>query len=245
MKNHLIPLILFFALVGCKKIDEKDMISNNVSISLDYTLAPRSDYMTPKGLESISDMYYAFYTKYIVGRLLTPTKYVLNFEGVNHHFKTQLIGKWRNNDLITLPEDTYIVSGKSWPKKFQASGDTCYLAIQDTIVVDATTTSLTLKAVYDCYLILFDNSNIAVYSITESPASPEPQETGFHDSQMMKTENFYHIFCRQNNITLDIETLDHVTSSEFILANYTFTIGKYYYFKYVGGAYSLQPMSGK
>jgi len=245
MKNHLIPLILFFALVGCKKIDDKDMITNNVSISLDYKLAPRSDYMATKGLESISTEYNAFYTKYIASRRLTPTKYCLNFEGINHHFKTQaVVGKWKNTDLITLPEDTYIVSGKSWPKKFQASGDTCYLAINDTIIIDANTTSITLKATYDCYLILFDNSNISVYSITESSLAPEPQVTGVHDSQMMKTENFYHIFCRENNLIMSIQTKDNVAAN-YILSDYKFDIGKYYYFEYVNGSYSLQPMSGK
>ena len=116
MKNHLIPLILFFALVGCKKIDEKDMITNNVSISLDYTLAPRSDYMTTKAGSPITEAYNAFFAKYIDSRLLTSATYCLNFEGINHHFKSQVRGKWANKDIITLPEDTYIVSGGSWPK---------------------------------------------------------------------------------------------------------------------------------
>jgi hypothetical protein len=247
MKNHLIPLILFFALVGCKKIDDKDLITNNVSISLDYKLTPRSDYMTTKAGSPITEAYNAFYAKYIDSRLLTPAKYVLNFEGINHHFKTQIIGKWQYKDIVTLPEDTYIVSGKSWAVKYQASGDTCYLSIDDTILVDANTTNITVKATYDCYLLLFDNTYITGYSIIESPLAPEPQITGVHDSQMRKDEKFYHIFCRENNITIDfsLQTGRYGTTSELVLANYTFTKGKYYYFENTNGSYSLQPMSGK
>jgi hypothetical protein len=115
MKTKLFLLILFFTLSCKKPLDDKDMPTNNVSISLDYKLAPRSDYMAPKGLESISDMYNAFYTKYIAGRLLTPVRYSLLFTGVNHHFSTHFIGEWANKDLITLPEDTYIVSGVKPP----------------------------------------------------------------------------------------------------------------------------------
>jgi hypothetical protein len=238
MKTLVFLLLTIMMCIGCTK---EPTDSGNVKISIDYALTPRSADMATKGA-SISDEYQAFFTKYIASRRLTPAKYVLNFEGVNHHFKTQSIGKWANKDLITLPEDTYIVSGGSYPKIFQASGDTCYLAIQDTIIVNATSTSFILKATYDCYLLLFDNSNVALYSITESPQSDESQVTGVHCPYMMKTENFYHIFCRQNNITLDIELLDHLTSSTYVFSNYKFDIGKYYYFEYVNGSYSLQPM---
>jgi hypothetical protein len=244
MEKHLIFLILTLSTLSCTKAPtEKDAITNDARVSLDYKLAPRSDYMITKA--SIGEEYQSFYTKYIASRLLTPTRYALNFTGVNGHFKTTaVVGEWANKDLITLPEDTYIVSGKSWPKEYQASGDTCYLAIQDTIVIDVTTTSLILKATYDCYLLLFDGSNIASYSITESPISPFPEVTGYHDTQMMKTDNLYHIFCRENNIVMSIETLDHVAAN-FIMSDYKFDIGKYYYFQYVNGSYSLQPMNGK
>jgi hypothetical protein len=223
------------------------MITNNVSISLDYTLAPRSDYMTTKAGSPITEAYNAFFAKYIDSRLLTSATYCLNFEGINHHFKSQVRGKWANKDIITLPEDTYIVSGGSWPKIFQASGDTCYLGIQDTIVIDANTANITVKATYACYLLLFDNTGVNGYSITESPQAPEPQVTGVHDSQMRKDEKFYHIFCRENNITIDfsLEGGRYGTVAEIVLANYTFTNGRYYYFEFVNGSYILQPMSGK
>jgi hypothetical protein len=242
MKTQLIRLILIFCMLGCTKIStEKDTTTTNVKVSLDYKLTPRSDYMATKAF-TISEQYQSFYTKYIADRLLTPTCYALNFTGINGHFKTTaVVGKWANKDLITLPEDTYIVSGKSWPKKFMASGDTCYLSIQDTIIINANTTDITLKATYDCYLILFDNSNIAVYSITESPMSDDPAISGEHNPRMMKTENFYHIFCVANNIIMSIETLDHMAAN-FIMSDYKFDLGKYYYFQYVGGTYNLTPM---
>jgi hypothetical protein len=241
MKTKLFLLIALSTLACTKIPDEKDTVTNNVSISLDYKLITRSDYMITKGLSSISDEYQTFYSKYIASRVLTPARYALNFEGINNHFKGQFVGKWKNKDLITLPSDTYIVSGKSWPKVFRASGDTCYLAIQDIIVVDANTTNLTLKAVYDCYLILFDNSNISIYSITESPYINDIGIAGEHNPRMLKTENFYHIFCVANNITVNLETSDHETS-RYDFANYQFTKGKYYYFEYVNGSYTLPPM---
>jgi hypothetical protein len=234
-------LITGALLFGCTKAPiEKDATTNDVTISLDYKLSPKSDYMSTKGV--IGDEYQAFYTKYIAGRILTPARYQLNFTGVDHHFSGQFVGKWKDKDLITLPADTYIISGKSYPKVFRASGDTCYLAIQDTIVIDETTTNLTLKATYDCYLILFDNSNISVYSITESPMSDDPLINGEHNPRMMKTENFYHIFCVANNITVNLETNDQETT-RYIFADYKFDIGKYYYFEYINGSYNLQPMN--
>jgi hypothetical protein len=247
MKTKLFLLISFLALVGCKKVDDKDMPVNNVKISLDYKLTPRSDYMTTKAGSPITEAYDAFFAKYIDSRLLTSAHYYLTFEGINHHFKSQIKGLWASKDLVTLPEDTYVVTGKSWPKEYQASGDTCYLAINDTIVIDANTTNIVVKATYDCYLLLFDNTYITGYSITESPISPEPQVTGWHDSQMRKDEKFYHIFCRENNITVnfDLETGMYGTYATIALANYTFTNGKYYYFGFANGSINLQPMNGK
>jgi hypothetical protein len=238
MKTLIFLLLTIMMCIGCTR---EPTDSGDVKISIDYTLAPRLDYIATKGF-SISEEYQAFYTKYIANRRLTPVHYMLNFTGINHHFRISSVTcTWGNNDLVTLPEDTYIVSGASNPDKYKASGDTCYLDIQDTIVINEKTTNITLKATYGCSLLLFDNSNIASYMMTAVSPTDDPKVMAEHNTKMMKTENFYHIFCRESNLYIVITTLDKVVAN-YELDAYTFDIGKYYYFEYINGSYNLQPM---
>jgi len=267
MKNHLIPLILFFALIGCKKIDDKDMITNNVSISLNYALAPRSDYMAPKGF-SISDEYQAFYTKYIANEILTPKTYSITFEGLNNNVVGRVRGVWGTKQLVTFAPDKYAISGTSWPAKYNICGDTCSLKFCDTIDITQSTTNIILKAYYDCSLILIDTTNVknTNYVISKAWNYSVP----FIDAvkpAMMKTDYFYHTFYNsgamegcspKNEINLNVysKLIDQIgtpydpaaiiyKATTIMLWFYTWETGKYYYFGDSNGSYSLQPMNGK
>jgi hypothetical protein len=257
-----------FVIIGCEKtIITKDELNSivNRNVSINYTLnnSPRviKNNMVNKG--AIDD-YKAFYNKYIVGRILTPKLYSLTFTGINTHSITSIVSeKWSDKRILTLPEEKYIVTGYSKPKcqSFSLSGDTCYFSFNDTIEITQNTTEITLKAIYDCSLILFDTTNIDFIGVGLSNAIEETTldpniristfEGWYCKPTLLKTENFYHLFLFNNdawkankgNLIMSIVKYRGTTVMNVQLGTYSFVPAYYYYFADTNGDYILPPMS--
>lgn len=249
-------LLLFFAIlsfivIGCTKQEQPEP---EVQVSLDYKFTSQSSVISAK---AFSPDYDAFYSKYIVGRLLTPATFDITFTDKTTNFSFQTKGKWSSDKLFTLPSGTYEVVGKS-VSKYASSGDTCMLVFNETIVISPTTTKIVLTAKYDCALLLFDKNTVSSCVMWFNGAggngygygsSPEP-----HTVQKLPaytSEKFVHIFI--NSYTpcttpgYDLWYKLNITRTSGIIAvldfrTYKFTFGKYYYFGDAGNEYILPPM---
>ena len=229
----LLITVLMLCALSCTKIKLTDDIQGSANVSLNYVFYSHTNDITTKSTMTIGEQYKVFYTKYILSQQLTPRIYELIFTSLNTKLKTYINGKWSNKELINFPIGKYIVTGSSKPLKYASLGDTCSLIFQDTISVTTLTTNLTLKANYGCSLLLFDNTNIKSIATVD-----------FGDIKplLLKTEDFYHAFMVDTNEELTITRFD---GSSFILMtnNYSFILGKYYYFADTGGSYILPQMT--
>jgi hypothetical protein len=151
-------------------------------------------------------------------------------------------GVWNKNELFTLPTDTYIVTGVSYPVKQSFMGqnfysDTCYISFNDTIIINENTTNVVLNANYACFLILVDKINVSQTKIN----------IGNPDFLMKCTENFYHVYVNHLYEYTGMSIIKIYDNSGFIsyinLDVFPWKFSKFYYFDSVGGTYSLLPMT--
>jgi hypothetical protein len=267
MKTVLFLLLTIMVCVSCTKEPNEPTNPGNITVILNFGFAS-SGSITPKNTDSYLD----FYNKYITSKILTPKTYEINFYGLNsNHIGTAIFGKWGSKQLVCLPPDRYKVYGTSRPTKYRVCGDTCYFKFNDTITITSTTEDITLKAIYDCSLILFDTTDVGTTKISADTTKwtfPAP----FHNAvkqKMMKTEGYYHTFYfdgAANGVGYDKTILDlNITSrssnlvydsgypinppivmhksTDILLWLYMWTSGKYYYFNSTSNGYNLSPMT--
>jgi hypothetical protein len=234
----------------------------DVKISIDYGF-PSTGNITAKG----ESPYLYFYNKYISSKVLTPKTYSINFTAINLHTAQTVSGQWGSKMLVSLAPDKYAIEGVSQPLKYPVCGDTCYLKFHDTIDITQTSTNITLKAYYDCSLILLDTTDVKSTRFF-ADTTKWSFYTSFHNAvktTMMKTEDFYHAFYFEgaangdgydktqlylNVISRRTETIPSPTgpyvqnkSTTFILWLYEWEAGKYYYFENTDNGYTLTPMT--
>jgi hypothetical protein len=268
MKKLSVLLILAFCTIRCTKIPDaaKDTITNKVSISLDYTFPSRSGDMAAKD----GPTYLDFYNQYISSKILTPRTYYIMFTSLTLHTGTGINGKWGNKVQAYIPPDRYEIDGYSQPTKYQVWGDTCYLKFHDTIDITKTSTDVTLKALYDCSLILLDTTDVK-NTILHADTTKWTYPALFSNTvkkTMMKSGAFYNAFYSNGPangdgyykadlyLTVTSRRIDttyssvhgvqtiyvHNRTGEIVLSLYTWTPGKYYYFSESDNNYNLSPM---
>jgi hypothetical protein len=262
MKTLILLSLIITLCISCTKEPIETTNPGNVKISIDYTFPTNSGSMVTKS----NPIYLDFYTKYIASKLLTPKTYSITFGGLNKNVVGRVRGVWGAKQLVAFPPDRYVISGTSWPTKYNICGDTCSLKFCDTIDITQLTTNITLKAYYDCSLILVDTTNVknTNYVISKAWNYIVPFVDAVK-STMMKTDNFYYTFYNgdamegcspKNNINLNVYSrqIDQIgtpydptaiifKATTILLWFYTWEAGKYYYFGDSNGSYNLQPMT--
>jgi len=235
MKTIIIIILSFFLFFSCTK---KSLLSeSSVKFTIDYGF---NFYSSSMQVKDINVDYTNFYNKYIGGRLLTPYSYNITFVG-SKGLIFNVNGVWKNNDFYTLPEDKYIVTGKSYPISNNYVSDSCYINITDTILISQSTKKIIVKAKYDCYLILVDKSNVNNININMNNIN--------YQGNLKYNEYFYYLFI--NNLgNYDINRMvdlqiwkNNSTSSVVKIDKYPFQYGKYYYLSFINGDYLLPQMS--
>lgn len=211
-------------------------------VSLNYTFAESGNLSRATGAE----VYNNFYKNYIKTKVLTPKSYSLKFTHKETGATATINGLWENKDMVRLVEGTYTVTGSSTPKPksttYQsAPSDTAFLSFNEEIVVTKDMTSLILTAIYDSYLILFDNTNyssINFYHIGN----------GTIDKPLFKTNEVFSLFIRDfsykhNSYIPQIKATRIDNQSITIdLNEFPFEKGKYYYFNDMTNSFDIPPM---
>lgn len=221
-KVYLFILMLSLALFSCKKDVPKDV----VSFKVDYAFKATSGEM----LKSAATDYLAFYNKYIVGKILTPKSYHLEFTGKTKGNKATVDGTWSGSDIITLPADTYTIVGYSYPEGGNTLGDTCYINFNNEVAISKATTTISLTGTYACWLVAFNNS------IGYLNYAWKVGETNYGDA-IGFTEQFSYTFMKSapaggwfynGNITVYNDT--------------SWAVGNYYYYATIGAGYTIPAM---
>lgn len=240
MKKLAIIFAAIAVLAGCEKPTPKPT-PQDVNVTLCYSLdASIGSDMTKSTDAVVFDM---FYRKMKTGEFVAPS-YEITFTETTTGAKYEFSGKWANNDMITIRTGKYRVEGKS-----VANGDyvqeIASLRFEQEIDITASSTSITLNAIYDCFLLAFAKSDIK---------SMRLYYRYYGDSNYKKfftLGDYYYVYA--NGLLYSSEANrkeqacisgDRVNGSIFkiYVGNANLEKGKYYIYNDVSGAFELPKM---
>ena len=226
-----------FAISSC----EKEYIPQDVEFSIDYTFADSGSMTRTMG----SDVYTNFYDKYIKTRILTPKTFDLTFVNKKTGATAKVEGKWDSKDAIRLIEGEYEVSGVSYPQDKKRSegypSDSVYLTFNETIYLHKDSKSITLNAIYDSYLLMFDkeNSSEIIFETYNSGGAKPLYESDSIFTLFIKDLSFGSTGTYTHYIYV---TRKNGSKSEIILDDIPFEKGKYYYFNDMNNSFDIPKM---
>ncbi len=155
----ILVIISTLAFVSCvNNYDSEELQDpNKVKVTFIYTLDTSNSGAMSRATTN-EGVFNEFYEKIKSGELVAPT-YTLTFTEVNTGVVYTFNGVWGNHDLVTLNTGTYRIVGRS-----TADGDNiqekCSFIFDEQIEIDATSDVIKLHANYDCFLLIFNNSQI-------------------------------------------------------------------------------------
>ena len=244
-KSFLMAMLLVIAMsasiTSCTKEETPD-VPQDVTFTLDYTFVESGSMSRATG----NEVYEEFYNEYIKAKMLTPSFYSLTFVNKETGAEATIKGKWDSKDGIRLPEGEYEVTGTSTPreKDFSEWSDSVHLVFNETVSINRGDTNLTLNAIYDSFLLMFDAENTKSISCKNDGFT-----SSVKDDKLSKTDKLFWVFMQQtyykesrnNDYYLTISRIDGQKST-IMLINIPFEKGKYYYFNDMTNSFDLPPM---
>lgn len=242
MFSMMLIMASFVCFTACSN-DDEPYLPQDVEFTLDYTFI-NSGAMAKATRTIGAEVYNDFYEKYIETRKLTPTTYSLTFTNQETGAVATINGRWDKKDGIRLPEGTYNVSGTSIPQEgdFKEWSDSVYLVFNETVSLKKDDTKLTLTAIYDSFLLMFDTENTSKISCecrgftsTNKKGVPNDDkqfwifmQKTYYDS---KSHDFYLLVTRNDGQKSTIKLVD-----------IPFEKGKYYYFNDMTNSFDIPRM---
>lgn len=233
MKKIVILLAVFMSFASCQKNEGNEVEQVSFTVNL---LLPQSGDMSRA---TAAELYDDFYDEFIVTRELVYSGYELDF------YKGDVLvasfdGTW-DVDAITLPCGEYNLVGTSATDS-DYNSDSYYktsLRFEQKITIDASTTSIELIPIYDCYLLLFDVNQF-------NYASYAKFSDGAGGRDFAKAGDVYYIFI---NSLLDSYSNAHITYrtkdgkyGSVRMSDYGFQKGKYYVFDIYSSSFTVPRM---
>lgn len=210
-------LIMVSMMCVCSSCSEDEIyVPQEVAFTLDYTFAESGSMTRATGEE----VYSSFYDKYIKTKQLTPTTYSLTF--------------------------TNKETGSSAPRiKTGSPSDTVYISFSETIHMTKDMTNLTLTAIYDSYLLLFDAQNISKCRFIHDTSN---NSQTYINKDLNNTGEVFNLFIKDFNYTtstyrpfVELTRPDGMISKIY-LNKFPFEKGKYYYFNDMTNSFDIPKM---
>lgn len=235
-KLALILVAMIPLLVSCDKSEtEPSETPTLCTVSLDYII-PSSGSMSRSG----ASLYEEFYNKQIATRKVTPTTYNLTFTNVADQSSATINDQWEKSHALKLLSGTYRVTGKSSSTVSDYKGgiDTLYLAFDEEITINESTSKIVLNAKYDSFMVFFDAKDItsAVYYFSDG---------GNYGTKhpLAKSGDIYYFFIDAVTQSTEKLLIERPTGNATInLKPMAFEKGKYYYFGDLSSEYNLPMM---
>lgn len=237
--NSMKQLITVFALTlaGCSNTEESpdvEVLPQELSVTLDYNFF-ESGSMTRSG----DGLYQEFYNKYVKTKILTPTTYEITFRSINNKDSIIVRGYWNQKNIFKIREGEYNIKGISHPNIGNSilSGDTVSICFNENVTIGKETTSISLEAKYDSFLLLFDPDNIK--EIRWGKFTPVVKFKKVNEA-------FYSFFNSKESILIMKDPLyitrNNGAISELWIHKFNLEYGNFYYFKDINGRFEIPPM---
>lgn len=227
-------MVLLTSMSSCQKTTQNEEI---VSIYLTYTITTDNGREMPGTKATSVEVFDEFYQKIKSGELVAPN-YNLTFTEKSTGAIYTVTGNWAGKDMVTLRTGSYKVVGTS-----TAIGENiqekCSLKFEDDIIVDVYSKTITLKANYDCSLIIFSDASIAKLS----------NFNGISSTDLFKFDNFIYAFIhtklyadgKQDQSYLEGR---HTNETQFKIytGHLIYEIGKFYVYNDINASFDLEKM---
>ena len=236
MKKFAFIIVAISMLLGCKKV-VPETTPQDVNVTLAFTLdtSVGSD-MTRATDSEVFDM---FYQKMKTGELVEAS-YSITFTEVTTGAKYEFTGKWANKDMVTIRTGKYRVEGKSTAKGNYIQS-IASLVFDEEVNISASSTSITLKAVYDCFLLAFAKSNITSLVCVPYKSDYVPDDQAF-----FTLGDYYYAFVNDklysNKSEGYIRGIRGQETLKIMTGSAAFEKGKYYIYNDISSTFELPKM---
>lgn len=236
MKKLAFFVATIIAVFGCKKV-VPETTPQDVNITLSYTLDTSVGADMTRATNA--EVFEMFYQKLKTGEFVEPS-YNLTFTEVTTGAKYEFSGKWANKDMITIRTGRYIVQGNSTAKGNYIQ-ELASLTFNEEIDITASSSSVSLKAIYDCFLLAFAKSNISSLVCV-----PYKSEYAPDDKNFFTYNDYYYAFV--NDVLYHVKNEGYIRverkqgTCKIMTGNANFEKGKYYIYTDVNGSFELPKM---
>jgi hypothetical protein len=226
-------------LAGCQK-PTPEPVAQDVTLTIRYTLDTSVGSDMTRATDA--EVFDKFYQKMKTGELVAPD-YNLTFTETTTGAQYVFVGQWKDNDMITIRTGNYKVEGYSKDVESYIQ-DLASIKFDDEISVTASSTSITLNAEYDCFLLAFAKSNITKLAYYNEYYSLSAEGKDFYT-----LDGYYYSFVsgtlknsnHKDSCCIHGEREDG-SSFEILTGNSAFEKGKYYIYNDVNGSFELPKM---
>ena len=241
MKSYIQSLLIAIFAIGftaCSSDNEFEEIQdpNKAKVTFVYTL-DTSNSGTMSRATTNENVFNEFYEKIKTGELVAPS-YSLTLTEVNTGVVYTFNGNWNSHDLITLNTGTYSVVGTSTADGANIQ-EKCSFTFNEQIEISATSNVITLHANYDCFLLIFNNSQIESLE----------NNNGSTQSSFYTFENYRYAFVNDKLFIEEQKSNAYIwgrytNKAEFkaFTGNLNFEKGKYYVYNSVSNGFDVPPM---
>ena len=209
---------------------------DNVKVTFIYTLDTSNGSAMSRATTN-AEVFNEFYAKIKSGELVASSYNLTLTEttsGAVYTFK----GEWNSHELVTLRTGVYNVVGES-----KAEGENiqekCSLTFEEQIEINAESNTIILHANYDCYLLIFSNSNIE--SLENNNGGSQASFYTFGNYKYAFVNNKLFIEEYKNNAYIKGIYTDEAEFKIFT-GNLNFEKGKYYVYNSVSNGFDVPPM---
>lgn len=239
MKKLFIIIVLCVLITSCNSNDASIMKSE-VDVKLEYSIMQSGSLS-----RSSEDVYMEFYESCIKTKKLAPKNFELTFKTDAKDAEVKrIIGTWGDNEGVRLIEGSYKVSGNTSPKKSTFAGDSLWLTFDETINIQKEQSRILLSANYDCFLLMFDTTDIE--SIYAYRRNNDAESSRFY---LNSSNGIYYLFVHKTSILFDNDSRLMIkierpsgTLITLDIDKLSFEKGKYYYFNDVTNTFNIDPM---
>lgn len=241
MKKYLkLLLICLFAFVftGCSNENEFENIDNTTKakVTFVYTLDTSNGGSMSRAVTNV-EVFNEFYEKLKSGELVAPS-YSFTLTEVNTGVVYTFNGQWDSHNFTTLNTGTYRIVGTSTAEGVGIQ-EKCSFTFDEQIEINASSNVITLHANYDCYLLIFNNSNIE--SLENNNGSSQTSFFTFGNYKYAFVNNKLFIEEHKNNAYIKGLYTDGAEFKIFT-GNLNFEKGKYYVYNSVSNGFDVPPM---
>ena len=222
--------------------DEKPTSKDEVKVYFVYTLDTSSgtsmNRAPAKAAKTNAEVFDEFYTKIKSGELVAPS-YELTLTEVSTGATYTFKGNWNSHDLITLNTGTYHVVGKSTAEGENIQ-EKCSIVFDEVCDISITSNVITLHASYDCFLLIFNNTDIQTLQNYNGTSLASFFTLGTSYKYAFVKDQLY-----QTDKKKDAYILGKYTDgAEFkvFTGNLEFEKGKYYVYNSISNGFNLPEM---